>query len=44
MNRSLIEVAFQALAGNDPDRIFAVFSEEPSGCRPRGTPRSSRSS
>ncbi|MCT9093844.1 nuclear transport factor 2 family protein [Streptomyces sp. ASQP_92] len=28
MNFSIIEVAFQALASNDPDRISAVFTED----------------
>ncbi|MEU9100040.1 nuclear transport factor 2 family protein [Streptomyces sp. NPDC048361] len=36
MNRSLIEVAFQALASNDPDRISAVFTEDAEWLSPPG--------
>ncbi|MFK8850358.1 hypothetical protein [Streptomyces sp. Ac-502] len=36
MTRSLIEVAFQALAGNDPDQISAVFTEDAEWLSPPG--------
>lgn len=36
MNLSIIEVAFQALASNDPDRISAVFTEDAEWLSPPG--------
>ena len=36
MNLSIIEVAFQALASNDSDRISAVFTEDAEWLSPPG--------